>query len=121
MTDYRNSDRCIIDDLSAADELWRRIQHAVPMTRRGERAIGINERLRFLRYDVGGFFEMHRDGSYTRGNELGPERRGETRDAASAGLEPARCVESRRERKRSAAGSVWRRHRGRGVREVARG
>lgn len=75
--DYRKSDRCIIDSDQFAATLWARIRHAVPQTRHGQVAVGINERLRFLRYDPGDFFLSHRDGTYVRGEEKGPSRRGE--------------------------------------------
>lgn len=96
MTDVRNNDRCIIDDAVLADQIWQRIVGACQAleeeTKRDLRldklekfkldwppatwkAVGLNERLRFLRYKPGTFFSAHRDGSYTR--ETGP-RRGET-------------------------------------------
>jgi hypothetical protein len=40
------------------------------------RAVGVNERLRVLKYTEGQFFSPHRDGSYTRGPEAG-QRQGE--------------------------------------------
>jgi prolyl 4-hydroxylase len=75
--DYRKSDRCIVDSDALAAELWERIKHVVPLERNGEIAVGLNERFRFLRYDPGDFFERHRDGTYMRGLEKGPEHKGE--------------------------------------------
>lgn len=75
--DYRKSDRCIIDSDRFAENLWGRIRHAVPSNRRGQVAVGINERLRFLRYESGDFFVSHRDGTFVRGVERGPSRAGE--------------------------------------------
>jgi predicted 2-oxoglutarate/Fe(II)-dependent dioxygenase YbiX len=85
MTDVRNSDRSIIDDPVFAEELWQRIRHATNddprlMQREGNKifnALGLNERLRFLRYDKGNYFASHQDGCYIRGLEAGEERRGE--------------------------------------------
>lgn len=93
MTDYRNSDRCIIDDPAVAALLWSRIQKACNeldadeverlnlqrlfQPKRGWYPVGLNERLRFLRYGPGTYFKPHWDGTYVRENELGPERRGE--------------------------------------------
>lgn len=75
--DYRKSDRCIIDSNELAAQLWDRIQTYVPQVHRSRKAVGINERFRFLRYNPGDFFDRHRDGSYARGLEKGPEHEGE--------------------------------------------
>lgn len=87
MNDFRNSDRTIIDDSQFAEEMWQRIRRATKddarlMTRPGNKlysfnALGLNERLRFLRYDKGHYFAAHSDGCYRRGDEAGPERSGE--------------------------------------------
>jgi 2OG-Fe(II) oxygenase superfamily len=86
--DIRDSDRSIIDDPEMMELLWQRIierldgdalnalknvpaSHWVP--------VGLNERMRILRYDPGGFFSSHYDGAYTRrGDDAGgKERAGE--------------------------------------------
>jgi hypothetical protein len=36
------------------------------------KAVGLNERLRFLRYHQGQYFGIHRDNSYTRDASFGP-------------------------------------------------
>lgn len=96
MTDIRNNDRSIIDDPVTAEEIWARIRrrmndHPDLMTaafvdgdlsgwmngRKSVRAVGLNERLRFLRYDGGNYFAPHMDGSYLRRDEAGPARSGE--------------------------------------------
>jgi hypothetical protein len=74
MLDYRKSDRCIIDSDKFTAVVWERIKHTVPLDRQNEIAVGINERFRFLRYDKGDFFDLHRDGTYKRGPEKGPAR-----------------------------------------------
>lgn len=80
MTDFRNNDRVIIDSPEIAEVVWQRIKHAVPATweSRGVQwfAVGLNERLRILRYDVGQMFKTHQDGTFVRGREAG-ERDGE--------------------------------------------
>lgn len=58
-TDFRNSDRCIIDDPSMAETLFERIKGFLPPTWKGYRLVGLNERLRFLRYGPGQKFEAH--------------------------------------------------------------
>lgn len=89
MSHVRNSGRCIIDDVAYAGTLYHRLLQklqerpdilervlhwqSVPLLR----AVGLNERLRLLRYDPGCYFKPHSDGSYRRGNEAGPDRRGE--------------------------------------------
>ncbi|KDO28596.1 hypothetical protein SPRG_06452 [Saprolegnia parasitica CBS 223.65] len=66
--DVRNNDRCILDDVETAEILWRRLNEYLPSTFDGRTLVGINERLRFLRYDVGHEFKPHYDGTYDRGN-----------------------------------------------------
>jgi len=68
MTDVRNNDRCIIDDPKVAAVIYERIRKYVPQTWRGCKAVGLNERLRFLRYDPGQKFDVHMDGEYHRDN-----------------------------------------------------
>lgn len=62
LLDVRNNDRCIIDDEKLASELWSRIKEYVPAEWQNCKVLGLNERLRFLRYDVGQKFEPHLDG-----------------------------------------------------------
>jgi len=101
MTDVRNNDRCIQDDPQLVEEIWQRVLRAtvekdpavheallhVPwINERNQRrnngktfrAVGLNERMRYLRYDPGTFFAPHYDGSYVRAREAGAERTGET-------------------------------------------
>lgn len=80
MSDVRNNDRAMIDDASLAELIWRRILErcdaemlrvhdmggvAGPMKLR-HFAVGLNERLRFLRYDPGMYFLPHSDGCFLR-------------------------------------------------------
>ncbi|HAJ61859.1 MAG TPA: hypothetical protein DCP31_23650 [Cyanobacteria bacterium UBA8543] len=64
----RNNDRVILDDEQRAADLWHRIAEYVPATIDNWTAIGLNERLRFYRYDPGQRFALHGDGSYMRRN-----------------------------------------------------
>ncbi|KAL8601955.1 hypothetical protein ACOMHN_008447 [Nucella lapillus] len=68
MTDVRNSDRCIVDSFEEADKIWQRIKSFVPSDWNGRKVLGLNERLRFLRYDPGQYFKPHMDGIYRREN-----------------------------------------------------
>jgi predicted 2-oxoglutarate/Fe(II)-dependent dioxygenase YbiX len=52
------------------------VKHAVPEdVFPGWTPVGLNERLRFLRYDVGQKFEVHYDGSYSREDGSGERSR----------------------------------------------
>lgn len=77
MRDVRNSDRCMIDDERVASLFYQKCQKYIPDTFGGRSGssksqcwikTGINERLRFLRYQKGGYFKPHFDGSYIRPN-----------------------------------------------------
>ncbi len=59
MTDFRNNDRCIIDDIHMANTLFERIKSYLPEKWENHKLVGLNERLRFLRYDPGQKFEKH--------------------------------------------------------------
>lgn len=59
----RNNTRVMIDDPARAGALWARVQPVVPPRERYE-AVGLNERLRFYRYDEEQRFVWHRDGSF---------------------------------------------------------
>jgi hypothetical protein len=67
-TEYRNSERCIIDNPELAQKLFVRLEPFLPRTwKNGEfELVGLNERLRFLRYDPGQKFVPHTDGQYRR-------------------------------------------------------
>jgi len=66
ITDVRQSDRCIMDDNSMAAEIFRRIKPYIPGEFMGCPIVGLNERLRFLKYNPGDYFKPHCDGSYVR-------------------------------------------------------
>jgi len=68
MTDYRNSQRCIWDSTERANDIWHRIEPFMPKTFKKRNCLGLNERLRLLRYDPGHFFMPHMDGTYQRDN-----------------------------------------------------
>jgi len=62
MSNVRNNDRVTFDDPSLANLLWERIKDNVPGEIDGAVAAGLNERLRFYRYDPSQRFNAHRDG-----------------------------------------------------------
>ena len=68
LPDVRNNSRVMIDDPPLAAELWDRIQVYVPLEFGPWRGIGVNERFRYYRYDLGQQFNWHYDGAYERDN-----------------------------------------------------
>ena len=68
----RNSGRCMFDSPRLADQIFDRLRPFLPAHKRdGDgaewRLVGLNERLRFLRYDPGQYFLQHPDGHFSRG------------------------------------------------------
>lgn len=62
----RSSTRVMIDDEEFVAELWNRISPFIPKKVKGAQAVGLNERLRFLKYNPNQFFGPHADGNYVR-------------------------------------------------------
>lgn len=76
--DVRDNTRVMIDDVDTAARLWSCIEEYVPeqielgSTQRGRerwRCIGLNERLRYYRYEGGQKFDWHFDGSFVRSED----------------------------------------------------
>jgi predicted 2-oxoglutarate/Fe(II)-dependent dioxygenase YbiX len=63
--DGRDNARSALEDVTVAGLIWERIQSRVPPLE-GWKASGINERLRFYRYEPGQRFAYHQDGFYQR-------------------------------------------------------
>src|ERR1700722_4465880 len=59
VTDVRNNDRCMIDDAPMAQKLFERIKSYLPTVWNNHQLVGLNERLRFLRYDPRQRFKPH--------------------------------------------------------------
>lgn len=66
--DVRNNTRVMTDDVEAAADLWIRASDWVVSPWRNRVAIGLNERLRFYRYEPGQTFAPHYDGAFEREN-----------------------------------------------------
>jgi len=66
--DIRNNNRVILDDPKIALNLWQRVSEYIPTKIGAWQAVGLNERLRFYRYNPGQRFALHHDGSYQRPN-----------------------------------------------------
>jgi prolyl 4-hydroxylase len=67
--DTRNNTRVILDDVERSNWIWQRVLEQMPMTVNGRKAVGLNERFRFYRYDPGERFAPHVDGFYRREND----------------------------------------------------
>jgi len=67
--EVRNNTRVMVDDDARAAWLWERMRSWLPAEHRGARVVGLNERLRYYRYQPGQYFEWHRDGSFRRSFE----------------------------------------------------
>jgi hypothetical protein len=72
---YRDSSRCLIDSPELAQKLFLRLESFLPRTWKNGKfeLVGLNERLRFLRYDPGQRFIPHTDGQYRREDGSGEE------------------------------------------------
>ncbi|AKT36828.1 prolyl hydroxylase family protein [Chondromyces crocatus] len=64
--EVRNNLRVMQDSPRDAAWLWKRIEPLVPPAYGDLYAIGLNERFRYYRYEVGQFFDWHRDGAFVR-------------------------------------------------------
>lgn len=64
--DVRNNTRVMINDHVRAGQLWQRSIDYIPLVLGNCVAVGINERFRFYRYDVGQQFDWHYDGAFER-------------------------------------------------------
>ena len=63
-SEIRKSDRCILDSKPFAAELFRRLYSHLPAEINGCKVVGVNERLRVLKYSPGDEFKLHSDGCY---------------------------------------------------------
>ena len=64
--DIRNNTRVIIDDVTLAADLYRRIEAHIPPDLADMRPVGANERFRCYRYESGQRFAPHYDGAFHR-------------------------------------------------------
>ncbi|PHS06077.1 MAG: hypothetical protein COA78_14680 [Blastopirellula sp.] len=66
--DIRNNQRVMFKNEEIANWIWERASEVVPQEFEEREAIGVNELLRFYRYDPGQQFNWHQDFSYEREN-----------------------------------------------------
>ncbi|MEO0424021.1 MAG: 2OG-Fe(II) oxygenase [Pseudomonadota bacterium] len=64
--DIRNNTRANLDSADHAEQLWCLSKAHVPPGPGRWRPAGLNERLRFYRYESGEYFDWHYDGSFER-------------------------------------------------------
>jgi prolyl 4-hydroxylase len=62
----RNNTRVMQDDTKSAASLWDRVARHVADRLGPWRALGLNERLRYYRYEPGQYFKWHGDGAFIR-------------------------------------------------------
>jgi predicted 2-oxoglutarate/Fe(II)-dependent dioxygenase YbiX len=67
-TDVRNNQRVMFQNEEIAEWLWERARDFVPPEYEGRAAVGVNEMLRFYRYDVDQQFDWHQDFPFERDN-----------------------------------------------------
>lgn len=67
--EVRSNSRVIFDDRRLAAELFDRLAAHIPSQLLHMRALGVNERFRFYRYQPGQRFALHQDGTFARSNE----------------------------------------------------
>ena len=61
----RNNDRVIVDEPETAALLWSSLEQFVP-PKENAKAVGLNERFRYYRYEPGQYFDWHFDGPFRR-------------------------------------------------------
>ncbi len=64
--EVRNNTRVMVDDHALARTLWERLEPTLPARLGPWAIVGLNERFRFYRYEVGQRFAWHRDGAFER-------------------------------------------------------
>jgi hypothetical protein len=70
MKDVRNNDRVMVDDPRRAQDLYESLSSGLgPRFEKKWIPVGLNERLRIYRYDIGQKFDWHRDGYFEREND----------------------------------------------------
>ena len=69
LKDYRDNLRVMVDDTRLAADLFARAKPFLPAQLQGRNAVGLNERLRYYRYDAGQNFAPHYDGSFRRNEQ----------------------------------------------------
>ena len=83
-TQYRKSQRVIVDTVAVTDIIYKRLIEHIPDLFPETKFLGswsphcLNERLRFLRYDPGDFFQGHMDGTFRKSASETPDNIAQT-------------------------------------------
>lgn len=64
MPQVRNNTRVVLSDPELAETMWLRVRDALPQYD-SQHAVGVDEQLRFYRYEPGQEFKRHKDGVAT--------------------------------------------------------
>ena len=64
--ELRNNYRVITDDHNSAKYLWNKLENSLPNLVSDWKAIGLNEKFRYYRYNSGELFDWHSDGYFER-------------------------------------------------------
>jgi predicted 2-oxoglutarate/Fe(II)-dependent dioxygenase YbiX len=67
--EIRNNDRAMMVMPAESERLWLAAKEHIPCHYGDWHAVGVNECLRFYRYDIGQRFEWHHDGMFRRSNQ----------------------------------------------------
>lgn len=67
--EIRDNDRVIHENQSLADQLWEMVKPLVPEEVDEYKAVGLNEKFRFYRYQDGQQFKAHMDGAFKRNEQ----------------------------------------------------
>jgi predicted 2-oxoglutarate/Fe(II)-dependent dioxygenase YbiX len=66
VSSVRSSDRLLCEDVFLANIIYERVRDHIPVVWKGRHLLGVNELLRFLKYQKGDFFAPHVDGHFQR-------------------------------------------------------
>lgn len=67
--DVRNNTRAMFDDNPVVEMLWDRVKAFIPNHVRGCTPTGLNERIRYYKYDIEQYFAWHYDGCFRRNEQ----------------------------------------------------
>lgn len=64
--DIRNNTRAMFDDIPVVELIWGRVKGFITNSKTGWKSVGLNERIRYYKYDAGQYFAWHYDGCFRR-------------------------------------------------------
>lgn len=66
--EVRNNTRVMVDDQITVNLLWQRVKNFIPAQIGSWKSIGLNERIRYYKYEPSQYFNWHWDGCFRRNN-----------------------------------------------------